>query len=590
MSETNKKTNEDILSNSKELISADASLRSLYHFGFNSKSLSKNIISSFKFNEVVSSIKNYVESDELSLKASGHLLVGLLRVYEKKIKIYLEELMTLFKIKKKDSKESDMNNANPALIAQKTKITKNKGNINSIQEENSKNISSTATAEKSSLSSYFNKNNHLLSLSPLNDELFSMLNENLTPNTYNRTIINSANISNSNNTTPRQIEAYRAINQNSSAALDSKSKAIIEFNSNIKSSTNPNYIANDNTIHEEENDMNNFFQFISENVLGHPELPADIDNEYNTNYEMAEPQTDESRKNFLFNSESKPHFNFDTEFHNFRQKNKNKKNSYIPNLEVDEVEEMHIDLEKAIDFALAEESVHDVMKRYKSEWLVNDKEFAKGFFENKNKNEFFSFDKIFANQLINPKINANVSDYDSISKENKRNADSDYEESFVNNFSNIDIKDFNINGNEIINVHEKLSKIFEEEEKIKGENNFMNDFDNFDKQGEMNIFDKGVENIDFNNSLHLGDNLDSNLNRTRYSNFNERIHAIFKKKKREITFSNLSKNEKIKNDFQPYETFYNLLSLAQREEITLSQEEIFHNDKIYISIPKYKNI
>ena len=580
MSESKLKLKDEILPYSNELISTDISLRNLYHFGFNSKSLTKNLINSFKFDEVVSNIKSYLESDELSLKASGHLLVGLLRVYDKKIKLYLEELMTMFKIKKSDAKGFDGNNSAPNNLGLKSKnvLTRAPNSKLNNQDEQGKMISSTA--DQSSMASFLNRNGSLISPSPLNEGLFSMLNENITPNKIqmsNRTFLNSENL-NSFNSTPMQMEAYRAANPNSSIGFDTKSKANMIFNSNMKS--NADFIE-EKSMYEEEHDVNNFFQFISDNVLRNPELPQDLNDQFQqSNIDIGEPISENAIINIFSNSDSKPLFNFESELlRKFKPKDRMVRSTNSNNLEIDEDNKMHIDVKKMTRGELnSEKQVKMVMEKFKEELFLDSQDHLK--FLSSSSSNIFSIDHFFEKQLIRQEDNLGEA---SIQKEKLRNNGVEFENytSFLNNFSTLDVQDFNINPDVTVNVHEKLSKIYEEEEKLRVDNNFENDFDNFDKGVEPN-------NEMFNDSYNLADNNFefSNQNKGNFSNFQQRVQDIFKKKKKEVTFPHILENEIIKNDFLPHEAFYNLLCMAQRSEITLTQKETFNNQKILVSIFK----
>jgi hypothetical protein len=219
-----------------------------------------------------------------------------------------------------------------------------------------------------------------------------------------------------------------------------------------------------------------------------------------------------------------------------------------------------------------------VMKKYQEELFLDSQDQMK--FLTRSSDNIFSLDQVFEKQSIRQEDNLGEA---SIHKEKLRNSSVEFENygSFLNNFSTLDVQDFNINPDATLNVHEKLSKIYEEEEKLRVNINMDNDFDNFEKGREP-------ANDMFNDSYNLADNNFElpNQNKSNFSNFQEHVHDIFKKKKKEVTFPHIVENEKIKKDFLPHEAFYNLLCMAQRSEITLTQKEIFNNQKVLVSIFK----
>ena len=103
---------------------------------------------------------------------------------------------------------------------------------------------------------------------------------------------------------------------------------------------------------------------------------------------------------------------------------------------------------------------------------------------------------------------------------------------------------------------------------------------NFD---DFNIEQQQVNN--FNDSFNLAElNLESNQMKTNFANFNDTIHKVLKKKKGKISFTNMIENEIIKKEFAPHDVFYNLLCMAQREELKMTQDQIFINESIRVSI------
>jgi hypothetical protein len=144
--------------NPTDLITSDNNLRNLYQLGFNSKTLTKGFVNSFKFDAAIELIKNYIDTDELSIKSLGPLVLGLAKVYNKKVSILLDETQTIFtkpwsvlpekeikKEKRIKSKEVKSTEAEEELGKEKPTIIKETGSL------------------------------QIVSQSPLNDTLFKMI-------------------------------------------------------------------------------------------------------------------------------------------------------------------------------------------------------------------------------------------------------------------------------------------------------------------------------------------------------------------------------------------------------------------------------
>ncbi len=88
------------LTTSSEIITNNNYLKNLYFIGFNSKPVNKAIMNSINFTEAISTIKSFMDTDDLTIKLCGSLVLGLCKIYEKKIKAYYEELENMLRINK----------------------------------------------------------------------------------------------------------------------------------------------------------------------------------------------------------------------------------------------------------------------------------------------------------------------------------------------------------------------------------------------------------------------------------------------------------------------------------------------------------
>lgn len=135
------------LTTSSDLITKNNYLKNLYFIGFNSKPVNKAISNSINFTEAVSTIKSFLDSEELTIKLSGSLVLGLCKIYEKKIKLYYEELENMLRISKdkktlkaEKMQEDKFTNKNDTFTANNHSNNENeKGKLKKSEKTNSKN-------------------------------------------------------------------------------------------------------------------------------------------------------------------------------------------------------------------------------------------------------------------------------------------------------------------------------------------------------------------------------------------------------------------------------------------------------------------
>jgi hypothetical protein len=83
------------MENSVDVIIHDNALKSLYQLAFNSRSLSKALVHNLNILKICGKIITLIDNDEISVKSSASLLLGICKVYNKSIKIYLDELINI---------------------------------------------------------------------------------------------------------------------------------------------------------------------------------------------------------------------------------------------------------------------------------------------------------------------------------------------------------------------------------------------------------------------------------------------------------------------------------------------------------------
>jgi hypothetical protein len=156
--------NNESLYTSSDVVASNTSLRNLYQIGFNTKSLTKAVVGSINITQVCSKIKKLIDEDTVTIKTCGPLLLGISRVYGKKVKLYLEDIMTVLDIKKKEPVNDE------SVVRKKKKLPAAAGSVD---------LSTTMLSSSK-------KRDNLISMSPINDGLFNQLKERVqTPQKFN---------------------------------------------------------------------------------------------------------------------------------------------------------------------------------------------------------------------------------------------------------------------------------------------------------------------------------------------------------------------------------------------------------------------
>jgi hypothetical protein len=447
---------------SSDVISSNSSLRNLYQIGFNTKSLTKAVVNSINITGICNRLKRLVEEDELTIKACGPLLLGISRVYGKKVKLYLEELMTALDIKKKEPIDE-------SLI--KTARRKKKLLAGQIEDE----ATDIAMSSK--------RKGSMVSMSQMSHGLFNQLKERIR--------------------TPQRLNIDR---------LETPPMEV--FRAGFPSSVQKNTFEEMKSYAEE---GENFFKFISENTFS--ERPHDMDFDINIgdiNYEQPLPSDLKfnETKSLLEEFKSK-------EFKDFK-KLKPKK--------VDEEKLIKIGYDKTTDLdveMLTEENVATV-----------------------NPSELMSkFKSLLLNKL-------EVSNLD-IPNEAHTFSEEHYLNDLSTTFANLDMKEFNIE-----TFNEKLTKILEEEGHVAEINEDIKE----------DIEEPLPLNDDFVNQHDVSFNPEY-ANETVNLNIREKIFNAIGE---DTPFLDLRESL----EFNVAEIFYNMLVMAQNEEIEIQQTELFNNNCI----------
>ena len=542
---SNKKDNSSEESNNNsasnvELILSNSSLRNLYQIGFNSRNLTKSIVTSLKISEITTSIIKYASSNDLSVRSYGPLLLGLVRIYDKKIKFLLEEASSIFRQKINQDNKGD--NAK----------TKQKGKKNKEEEEKAQ---LSTSKKKFALNSSLN----ILSLSPIQDNVFSLM------NTFNSASKKKASLQTplKSNMDMLTIDSKEILRRSAQQSSNTNSVALISEKENENMSQH--FVGSQRKDSIKEEDINNFFAFIQDG-----EGPIN----YNANNEIIEGPNEIDDLNLNYNFELDNNTNLIGKItltslpvdNNIANQIKEKKKE----IKLIKGKNAKFEFDDKINIRITPVETLPTSKMNK---LMN---FHKYYILNKVNNgniENFNNDSKYA--FLYPdfeKVDDNVK-----KEENEKKRENSF---YTSEKKNISIDDFHTNTNQLINNLSRLTldkADFDNVIPFTDKINQIEEEEIDENQIENNIPD--LSNLNNNNNEEIENNNKSEVNRDENEGLKE-LSTLLKnkyfKKKKDIIFT------AINNQNDPAQLFYNLLILGQRGEIGLNQNKLFSNEDIHI--------
>ena len=542
-------------SSSTDLILSNPSLRNLYQIGYNSRALTKPTILSFKLKEITASIIKHAEANTLSLRSYGPLLLGLARIYNKQIKIIYEEAISLFKKHINTEQPNAVSNEDNTKKTKRRKIQK--GNKDS---NDATNLSFVSQA-------------NILSLSPYQESVYSMLN-NLGKTSKQKVItpskaqidlltIDSKDMLRRAGNDLTSSSGLRDINSN--VNMISSSNRIL----NALSSNQDNIIKANNFLDDshDEGELSNFLDFIQDKVNINKDSRIENDNNENTNINIDIDFSSDHNNSIL--PQNKLNISGLSEIENKMKPMLPKKKRIImerPNLIYDKTPEYKhpLDvtnlpnylLDKLMKFnkfnistIMQSTDLHNKMcQNIKYSYLItNDTEFT-----NRDK----EISKLTASKYISErKSRLQVSSYQNEPQSVLK-----------------DLSKLNFEKEDFDNI-ELLQRKYKEEEKEFGNDSMMVnniEYEN-DNDFEGNNHDKDIvlENYDVANNDESEDVV----------MVRQEIQKVFKKQKH-VSYVKLS--EKVA-DIDKAVLFYDLLILAQKGEMELTQKQMCDMNSLLIS-------
>ena len=511
-------------SSNTELIMSITYLRNLYQIGFNSRSLTKGLVTGLKIDEISSSIIDYAKSNELSVKSYGPLLLGLVRIYDKKLKLLLEEATSLFRQR---ARKED---------AQENRTAK----VNGKKSVDNKIVSSKKKID-------IDSSTNLLSLSPMQNSVFTLMNS-----------LHSAKKSSKILTPSKQSMELLSIDSKEllrrSAQKNSMSQNIML---NTESAFSHQLSSNQIKKEKGNEDIENFFDFIKENngqnedmLFADENRNDDMIDDLNLNLGIDTEMTNQVGKISL-NSISID------EGINSKLKRKEKTVRLLKgrNAKFQYDETVHIPI-GPIGYSSSAEDMKSLRKYFN---------FLLKFGLNKEVLTTFNDDPKF--QYLYPSF-----ENQSKNEEEKEKAD------FISEKKNISIDDFNSNSKTLIH---NLSRLTLNKEDFDNTIPFVDNVAKIEEEEANDIMDEEIpdlSNIKYDEETERKEKEDRSKEdeKKEINELEDDLKEKYLKKKKDVLFTSIS---------DKYDTpvlFYNLLVLAQIGGIELTQEEMFRNDTIHI--------
>ena len=580
-SELSEKDNTSV-SISLDLIYSNKIFNKLYEIGFNGNRITKNFATKVMIDETTNSLKKYAANSQIPMKAFGPLILGLIRVYNKKLLIVLEEALNIFK-----QKAENQNN----YISKIEKEKKEKGKKNSI------------VNTQSNLKWFTNSSSN---------NIFSLMNESL------HHMINTID------SKSKEINRIMTPSKTNSYSFGINSKEIFQrgiFTPSEKISDNFSIIKGKENIFRISNMRENNVSNISDkNNLNFEEINNEIN--YDINDDFVNNNINKDLNNIInenLNSENEV-----VDLSNILEQNKDTSKEINKQLQIKKKKIILVHsnkfLEKdniiTIDLKSDEDkfniNIDNIINKFKEKLYENifDKDKILSF-EGEKKYEYLIPDNYVINQNLNDEtINIDKINEKSKIKSKEKISEKKEEEELEKRHDITPIistikKKLSVSNlqNETISLLKNLSrlslskddfngvllttKIKEEKEKKKEKNKnelpLLNDLNDEDL------------NLNYDN-----DNIDDSINKSKDISISKKYMNEDEKEKKNIKELNKVLNEKIfnkkkssdfnniykyvnKEKFPPGKLFYDLLILAQNEEIEITQSELFNNSTIKIS-------
>ena len=558
-----------------DIIRSNKILGKLYEIGYNGRKITKNFASKLIIEETIKSLKKYAANNSLPMRAYGPLILGLVRVYNKKLLLILEDAMNIFRQRIQNQ------SINNSKIERKKKDKFKDELKTNVKQTNLKWFSNSSSNNMISL-----MNESLLHMIDTIDSKHKEFNKIVTPSKqftdlnsndlFKRTLQKSSlsqKISNNISINNKENNCSKMINMDDNSFSNINKNNQLDFNDDINYNINENINENinDNELNYDNNDFIDLFDILNQNkksvkqieknlkekekknIFVHKNKFLDYDNDININLEPSEKKVNYNVDNMInqfkekiidnyFDENKIISFEGESQYEYLIPDNLLKPNINTQNEKTEEKIKKENDtfINSIIDLSTKNKKEDDIELRHDIFPITTTakKKISISNIKSESKELYKSISKLILN-----KNDFNKSSL--ISKIKEANKNEENEQLLLKDINNDDDSYFNNN------FSDKDNTILD---------NTIND------KSRNSIKDINEEEIEKINIKELCTILNKNiLNKKKSTDFNTICKCVDGDK------------------FPPAKLFYDLLILAQKNEIEIIQTELFNNSTIKIT-------
>ena len=557
-----------------DIIRSNKILGKLYEIGYNGRKITKNFASRLIIEEATKSLKKYAANYSLPMKAYGPLILGLVRVYNKKLLLILEDAMNIFKqrIQNQNINISKIEKKKKDKFKDEFKSSDKPTNIKWLSNSSSDNMITLMNESIhhmiDNMDSKSKDSNKIVT--PSKKSFFGINSHDILQRTFQKSAL-SQKISNniSSNINNKENNFANMINFDNNILNNSKNNKL-DFNDDINYDINENI--NDNELNYDNNEFVDLFDIINQNKKSVKEIEQNLKEKEKKNIFVHKNKFLDFDDNININlepSEKKGTYNVDNMINQFKEK--------LFDNYFDEKKIISFEGENQYEYLIPDNLIklNTVNQDEKTEETIK---IDNDIFSNSN-NDLSTINKKDDDIQIRHDITP------IITTEKKRISISSFKnesKQLLKSLSRLSLNKNDFNGTLLTS---KINEINEKEEE--NEQPLLNDINNDDTYLNNNINDKDNSRLDntINDKSRNISIKDINEEEIEKINIKELCNVLNKNilnKKKSTDFYTIYECVD-KEKFPPAKLFYDLLILAQNNEIEITQSELFNNSTIKIT-------
>ena len=557
-----------------DIIRSNKILGKLYEIGYNGRKITKNFASRLIIEEATKSLKKYAANYSLPMKAYGPLILGLVRVYNKKLLLILEDAMNIFKqrIQNQNINISKIEKKKKDKFKDEFKSSDKPTNIKWLSNSSSDNMITLMNESIhhmiDNMDSKSKDSNKIVT--PSKKSFFGINSHDILQRTFQKSAL-SQKISNniSSNINNKENNFANMINFDNNILNNSKNNKL-DFNDDINYDINENI--NDNELNYDNNEFVDLFDIINQNKKSVKEIEQNLKEKEKKNIFVHKNKFLDFDDNININlepSEKKGTYNVDNMINQFKEK--------LFDNYFDEKKIISFEGENQYEYLIPDNLIklNTVNQDEKTEEKIK---IENDIFSN-SKNDLSTINKKDDDIQIRHDITP------IITTEKKRISISSFKnesKQLLKSLSRLSLNKNDFNGTLLTS---KINEINEKEEE--NEQPLLNDINNDDTYLNNNINDKDNSRLDNtindkSRNISIKDINEEEIEKINLKELCNILNENILKKKKSTDFNTICKCVD-KEKFPPPKLFYDLLILAQNNEIEISQNELFNNSTIKIT-------